>query len=76
MAKLFNTGDHVPVTELLEVVGKADSIAPEQIGATAVNVGVTAVLIVRVTVSEIITPQVLVADKVKTIVPVAPAPTV
>ena len=26
---------------LLEVVGSADKVAPEQIGATAVNVGVT-----------------------------------
>ena len=40
MAKLFNAGDQVPVTELLEVIGKADSVAPEQIGETAVNVGV------------------------------------
>ena len=40
MAKLFTAGDHVPVTELLEVVGKADSVAPEHIGVTAVNVGV------------------------------------
>ena len=76
MAKLFNAGDHVPVTELVEVVGKADRVAPEQIGTTAVNVGVTAVFTVNVTVSVIMTPQVLVADNVKTIVPVAPAPTV
>ena len=41
MAKLFNAGDQVPETELLEVVGKADKIAPEQIGVTAVNAGVT-----------------------------------
>ena len=41
MAKLFNAGDHVPEIELLEVVGKADKVAPEQIGVTAVNVGVT-----------------------------------
>ncbi len=41
VAKLFNVGDHVPETELLEVVGKADKVAPEQIGVTAVNVGVT-----------------------------------
>ena len=38
---LFNAGDQVPVYPLLEVVGKADKGAPEQIGATAVNVGVT-----------------------------------
>ena len=41
MVKLFNAGDQVPETELVEVVGKADKIAPEQIGVTAVNVGVT-----------------------------------
>ena len=37
---LFNAGDHVPVMELFEVVGKAASVAPVQIGETAVNVGV------------------------------------
>ena len=37
---LFNAGDHVPVMELLEVVGKAASVPPVQIGETAVNVGV------------------------------------
>ena len=41
MAKLFNAGDQVPETELLEVVGNADKVAPEQIGGTAVNTGVT-----------------------------------
>ena len=41
MAKLFNAGVHIPEMELLEVVGKADKVAPEQIGFTAVNVGVT-----------------------------------
>ncbi len=34
-------GDHVPVTPLVDVVGKADNAAPLHIGATAVNVGVT-----------------------------------
>ena len=37
---LFNAGDQVPVIPLLEVVGKAAKVAPEQIGLTAVNVGV------------------------------------
>jgi hypothetical protein len=41
VAKLFNAGDHIPEIELLEVVGKADKVAPEQIGVTAMNVGVT-----------------------------------
>jgi hypothetical protein len=36
---LFKAGAQVPVIPLLEVVGKADRVAPEQIGATAVNVG-------------------------------------
>jgi hypothetical protein len=37
---LFKAGVQVPVMPLLEVVGKADKAAPEQIAATAVNVGV------------------------------------
>jgi len=41
VAVLFNAGDQVPVMPSLEVVGKAVSVAPEHIGATAVNVGVT-----------------------------------
>ena len=34
-------GSQVPVIPLLDVVGSADKVAPEHIGATAVNVGVT-----------------------------------
>ena len=41
VAVLFNAGDHVPVNPLLEVVGSGDKVAPEHIGATALNVGVT-----------------------------------
>ena len=37
---LFNAGAQVPVIPLFEVVGNADNAAPEQIGATAMNVGV------------------------------------
>ena len=37
---MFNAGDQVPVMPLLEVVGKAAKVAPEQIGLTAVNDGV------------------------------------
>jgi Flp pilus assembly pilin Flp len=37
---LFNAGDQVPVIPLFDVIGNADKLAPEQIGATAVNVGV------------------------------------
>src|SRR5689334_14133417 len=38
---LFKAGDQAPVMTLLEVVGSGDKVAPEQIGATGVNVGVT-----------------------------------
>ena len=37
---MSSAGAHVPVMPLLEVVGRAVKVAPEQIGATAVNVGV------------------------------------
>ena len=40
VAVLSSAGDQVPVILLLDVVGNADNVAPEQIGATAVNVGV------------------------------------
>ena len=40
MAVLSKAGDQVPVIPLLDVVGNGDKVAPEQIGATAVNVGV------------------------------------
>ena len=48
---LSNAGDHKPVMPLLEVVGSGDKVAPEQIGATAVNVGVVLVLTVIVNVA-------------------------
>jgi hypothetical protein len=48
VAVLFNAGAHDPVMPLLEVVGKGDKVAPEQIGAVDVNVGVTLVLTVIV----------------------------
>jgi hypothetical protein len=37
---LSKAGDQVPVIPFVEVVGNADKVAPEQIGATAVKVGV------------------------------------
>jgi hypothetical protein len=37
---LFKAGAHVPVIPLFDVVGSADKVAPEQIGATALKVGV------------------------------------
>ena len=45
VAILFSAGDQVPVIPLLDVVGKAFNVPPEQIGATAVNVGATCALI-------------------------------
>ena len=40
VAVLLSAGDHEPVIPLVDVVGKGDKVPPEQIGATAVNVGV------------------------------------
>ena len=42
VAVLFNDGDQLPVTgvALVDDVGNGDNVAPEQIGATALNVGV------------------------------------
>ena len=51
MAVLFKAGAQVPVIPLLDVVGSAASVAPEQIGATGVNVGVTLALTVIVSVA-------------------------
>ena len=42
---LLSAGAHVPVIPLLEVVGKAVRVPPEQIDATAVKVGITCALI-------------------------------
>ena len=36
---MFSAGDHEPVKPLFDVVGSGASVAPEQIGATALNVG-------------------------------------
>jgi hypothetical protein len=47
---LLSAGDQVPVKPLVEVVGNADKVAPEQIGATALKVGVTLGLTVIVNV--------------------------
>ena len=48
---LFNAGDHVPVIPFNDVVGNAVNVPPEQIGATALNVGVTLLLTVIVNVA-------------------------
>ena len=41
VAVLFKAGAQVPVILLLDVVGSGVKVAPEQIGATGSNVGVT-----------------------------------
>ena len=41
VAVLFNAGNQVPEISLLEVVGKALKLLPEQMAATCVKVGVT-----------------------------------
>ena len=50
MAKLFNAGDQVPVTEFVDVVGKVAKTAPEQIGLTELNVGTIRGVTVTITV--------------------------
>lgn len=40
VARLFIAGDQLPVNPFSEVVGKPPKLDPEQIGATAANVGV------------------------------------
>ena len=53
MAVLFNAGDQVPVigVAFVEDVGSGNKVAPEHIGATAFNVGVTFGLTVMVKVA-------------------------
>ena len=50
---MFSAGAQVPVIPLLEVVGSAVRVPPEQMGATAVKVGVMPVVTVTVAVPEI-----------------------
>lgn len=45
VAMLFNAGDHVPMIPFVELVGSAPNVAPLQIGATCVKVGVVDVVI-------------------------------
>ena len=42
VAVLFNAGDHDPVigVALVDDIGSGDKVAPEQMGATALKVGV------------------------------------
>ena len=48
VAKLFISGDHIPVTPFVDVVGNAASVEPEQIAATWLKVGTTIGFIVIV----------------------------
>ena len=50
VAVLLRAGDQVPVMPSLDVPGSGFKVPPEQIGATAVNVGVTLGLTVTVNV--------------------------
>ena len=50
---LSNAGAHEPVMPLLEVVGSGDKVAPEHIGAIALNVGVMLELTVIVNVADV-----------------------
>jgi hypothetical protein len=43
VAVLFKVGDQVPLIPLVDVVGNADKLSPEQIGATGLKVGVVLV---------------------------------
>ena len=51
VAVLSKAGDQDPVMPFVEVVGNADKVAPEHIGATALNVGVIFGLTVMVNVA-------------------------
>ena len=48
---MFKAGAQVPVMPLFDVVGSAVSVAPEQIGATVLKVGVTLGLTVMVNIA-------------------------
>ena len=48
---MFKAGVQVPVMPLVLVVGSGANVAPEQMGATAANVGVTLVFTVMVKVA-------------------------
>ena len=53
VAVLFNAGAHVPVMPFNDVVGNAFSTAPEQIGATGLNVGVVVVPVVATVIKNV-----------------------
>ena len=49
---MFSAGDQLPVIPFNDVVGNADNVLPEQICATALNVGIT--LLLTVIVNEVV----------------------
>ena len=51
VAILLSAGDQVPVMPFNDVVGNADKVAPEQIAATGLNVGIIFGLTVIVSVA-------------------------
>ena len=51
VAVLFKAGDQVPLMPLVDVPGRGASASPEQIGATAANVGTVLALTVMVIVA-------------------------
>ena len=57
VAKLFKAGDQLPMIPFVEIVGKGDNVAPEQMAPTALNVGVTIGLTVIVTVAVPVQPE-------------------
>ena len=48
VAVLLSVGDQLPVIELLDVVGKADIVSPEQIAGIDVNVGIVPKLLTEI----------------------------
>ena len=48
VAVLFSAGLQIPLMPLIEVVGNAAMLAPEQMAATGANVGVTGAFTVMV----------------------------
>ncbi len=65
---MFIAGDQIPVIPLSDVVGKVVNVAPEQIAATGVNVGVIFVLTVTVEVAEALQPKPLLIVTVNIVV--------
>ena len=71
VALLFKAGDHEPVILLVDVVGSGFKFPPGQIGATALNVGITLESTFKVTVLVLVALQEFVAVNVNVMVPLA-----